>query len=384
MNKIKFLSVSSLSSCVLFGFISTFFIAKYVQRVSENFLILSGVYCAFVFFLIWFLKRFFSKIKSRKFILISLGGAISILLCLQIYMLKIPVEVDRWSALANPINAMFHGVFPYSAQTHLGGYASPFPMSLTFHIPFYFLGNAGFSFFFALGIFLWSLTKISSLRNAFVAFILLLITPNLWWEVAVRSDLMTNFLLLSAFVNFLIFRRNEIFPRFHRAFFLVSVCAGLLLSTRLSTAFPLLVILFPFWLKLPMKSKILMPLIIAFVFCLTFLPLAIWDWKQLFFAEFSPFVLQTRQGTFSDSVIVLVLGISLSLIWSKNNDFIGGIFFCAVIVFLLTFVAYFHSMWADNSWNEVFQSRYDISYFNAALPFLASFLAFRISGEKLR
>ena len=99
--------------------------------------------------------------------------------------------MDRWSALYFPIKNLLNGIYPYIAQTHLGGNASPFPIWQLFHIPFYILGNVGLSFFFVLALFLWSIYR----QWGYVCFLatsmLVFTTPALWYEVAVRSDYIT-------------------------------------------------------------------------------------------------------------------------------------------------------------------------------------------------
>ena len=64
------------------------------------------------------------------------------------------IQVDRWSAIHNFLNHLVHGIYPYAAQTHLGGYGSPFPVWQLLHLPFYWLGNVGLSF--AVGVILFT------------------------------------------------------------------------------------------------------------------------------------------------------------------------------------------------------------------------------------
>lgn len=78
-------------------------------------------------------------------------------------------KVDRWSALAYPIQNLFNGQFPYSAKTHLGGNASPFPIWLVFHIPFYLLQNVGLSEIFTCMIFIYSIKLLSGYKAAIKA-----------------------------------------------------------------------------------------------------------------------------------------------------------------------------------------------------------------------
>lgn len=47
--------------------------------------------------------------------------------------------------------------------------------------------------------------------------------------------------------------------------------------------------IFPYYIKLKVKKQILIPLLIVGVFAMTFLPLILWDAKELFGAENNPF-----------------------------------------------------------------------------------------------
>lgn len=278
-------------------------------------------------------------------------------------------NVDRWSAIANPLTALFNGDFPYLAKTHLGGNSSPFPVWLVLHIPFWALGNVGLSEIVASLLFIYSVKMRGGYTAGIKAALLLALSVNIWYETAVRSDLISNFLLLAAFINLLIHRQIT----FSARPYLLSVCAALWLSTRLSTAFPLFLMFFPYWLKLDYKRKTMTLLVVIAVFCLTFLPLAVWDWQSLFFAENNPFSLQSRQGRPADTVILIAAAVLMALRWRGDSQRL--MLYSAVMLVLTTAVAYIHNMWIYSNWTDFFSSAYDITYFNASLPFCITLLA---------
>lgn len=278
-------------------------------------------------------------------------------------------QVDRWSAIANPLTALFNGQFPYSAQTHLGGYASPFPMWMVFHIPFWALGNVGLSEIFTALLFVISVKTAYGSQAGIKATVLLALSLNLWYETAVRSDLISNFLLLASFINFLIYKKIT----FSKYPLLLSAIAGLWLSTRISTAFPLFIMFFPFWLKLSTSRKVSTLLLAAAVFCLTFLPFALWDWHGLFLAENNPFSLQSRQGRPADSILLLAVAMIMALKWKENNKML--MFFSAIMLILVPILAYGHNMYVYGNWTDIFSSAYDITYLDAALPFCITLTA---------
>lgn len=123
---------------------------------------------------------------------------------------------------------------------------------------------------------------------------------------------------------------------------------------------------------------ITVPLTIIITFIITFLPLALWDFDALTGAEYNPFVLQTRQGTPSDSVIALTAALLLALKWKGNH--VRMLVFTAVMMVLLPATAFIHSMLAHDTWTEIFNSMYDITYFNASLPFAIAGIAAAVSS----
>lgn len=309
-------------------------------------------------------KKFCDR-HSQWLFVVSLSILVVLMLIVQYHFDPMQNRVDRWSAIANPLSALFHGEFPYLAKTHLGGNASPFPVWMIVHIPFYLLGNVGLSEVFSAAIFLISVRCVNGSRAALKATVVLGCCISLWYETAVRSDLISNFLLLAAFINMLTSRQI----RFSDHPFALSLCAGLWLSTRLSVAFPLFVSFFVPWLrKLSLSTKISSVLIVVVTFCVTFLPLIIWDFDSLFFAKNNPFYLQSRQGNTIDAILLTVLSILFAL--KSYGDKKRMMFSSAALLLLSVLITFGHNMAISDTWTDIFNSKYDISYLNASIPFL--------------
>lgn len=348
-------------------------VCKYSMRITGLF----GYICipyiiVLVITILLFQQKQVLNIHHRKAVFWTM------LLCLAMIMLAVqyhfdPMEnkVDRWSAIANPLTALFNGEFPYLAQTHLGGNASPFPVWMIFHIPFWLLGNVGLSEIFTAVIFIYSVKIIHGYGAGIKATILLGMSLNLWYETSVRSDLISNFLLLAAFINWLIAKRIT----FTSCPTILSITAGLWLSTRLSVAFPLFIMFFPFWIKLSIKQKITSALLTVLTFCATFLPLALWDYNSLFYAENNPFSLQTRQGYPVDSIVFIAIATIMAMKWKQN---IGKLMlFSAAILVFIPILSYGHNMYVYSNWTDIFNSAYDITYLDSALPFCITLLSTR-------
>lgn len=344
---------------------------KYSMRATEHFGYICITY-AVVLALIMLLFNRRKTIINRHSDAIFWSMAVilaAVMTAVQYHFDPMQNQVDRWSAIANPLTAMFSGQFPYSAQTHLGGYASPFPVWMAFHIPFWALGNVGLSEIFTALLFVISVKAAYGSQAGIKATVLLALSLNLWYETAVRSDLISNFLLLASFINLLICKKIT----FSKYPLMLAAISGLWLSTRISTAFPLFIMFFPFWLRLSAGRKVSTLLIAAAVLCLTFLPFALWDWHELFYAENNPFSLQSRQGRPADSLLLLAVAVIMALKWKGNNKML--MLFSAIMLILVPVLAYGHNMYVYGNWTDIFNSAYDITYLDASLPFCITLMA---------
>ncbi len=291
------------------------------------------------------------------------------LLVVQYHFDPMENNVDRWSAIANPIQYLFQGQFPYMAKTHLGGNASPFPVWLILHIPFYLLNNVGLSEIVTTLLFVCSVKALYGVKAALKSMVLLFLCINLWYEVAVRSDLISNFLLLATFIFFLQAHHITLKSRPY----LLSVCIGLWLSTRLSVAFPLFILLFPEYTSLTCRKKIWIPIIIICAFVCTFLPLMIWDSHELFGAANNPFYLQSRQGNALTAILFVAIALLMAVTWKNNNN--RWLLYAASMLLLVPVISFCQRMYTYSNWTELFQSTYDITYIDAAIPFVVTLLA---------
>jgi len=342
---------------------------KYSMKITSHFGYVCIAYSMVIAIVTLFISsKPFNLPKVRGMFWLALIGFAVAMLVVQYHFDPMQNQVDRWSALAYPIQYLLHGEFPYMAKTHLGGNASPFPVWLLFHIPFYLLNNVGLSEIFTTLLFVYSIKKLYGYQAAIKGIVLLAMCINLWYEVAVRSDLISNFLLLATFINFL--QAYHIHLKSHP--WILAACAGTWLSTRLSVAFPLFILLLPGYIKLRWKEQILIPCLVIGVFACTFLPLAIWNSEELFGAANNPFSLQFRQGSPLATIILILTAILMALTWKK--EYARMMLYAGIILLLIPIVSYGQNMYIYNNWTEIFQPAYDITYLDAAIPFLVTIL----------
>lgn len=299
----------------------------------------------------------------------------AVAIALQLAIDPMSLNVDRWSAIHNWCSYLLDGKYPYAAQTHLGGYGSPFPVWQILHMPFYFLNDVGLSFAVALLLFIWSIKHFFNNETALKTLVLIIISPAWIYEVAVRSDLLTNFIILLTVIVALYRTGSSLKNRF----WLIAVICGLFMSTRLATLLPMAVLYFKEWLKLPLWRKVVFPLVIAAVFTATFLPFVFWNKDMLLFFEYNPFVLQSRQGHPVDFVIFIPLGILLAMTW--RTSFSRYCMATSLLIIAFVAITFIHAS-VDNGNFNWFSQRYDITYFSMALPFLMLSMALDRSINK--
>ena len=352
----------------LYLLINGLFIFKYGLRIAEPLTVAACAagYSAGIALLFAFYRKASHRIGNHTclglYILLTLTTLAGIAL-LHLYVDPLTLKVDRWSALYNFSEFLLQGKYPYDAPTHLGGYGSPFPVWQFVHTPFYLLGDVGYGFSFFYLLLAVSLPRFFPRRQAFFFLLMLSAAPAFWYEAAVRSDLIYNILLL--FLLILAFRRYGISPASRPV--LCGMVCGLMLSTRITTALPFLLLLFRDFLQADGKRKTIFLTTAVAAFLLSFLPILLWNSDRLFHFEYSPLMLQTRQGTYGETLLILALCLWLAL---RPKDFSAYCLHTAVVLLLLVGVSMLVRMTKDGFQDGLFTSTYDITYYTMALPFL--------------
>lgn len=357
--------------------INILFIEKYASRVTDFHLCLSLGYVLIAILSIYLIGRKINSCAHATQWEIAIG---LVLLCagvlLQYAIDPYSLRVDRWSAIHNFLVNMMQGEYPYGASTHLGGYGSPFPVWQIFHIPYFLLGNVGLSIFVVVVAFVATIHYFHSNKVALMTILLLGISPAFWYEVVVRSDLITNMLLVAILVEWLVHKR-VLLSRFPLA---LGVLSGLVLSTRLIAIIPLCVLYGYEFLHIGWKKQSIFILSTVATFALTFLPFILWNGSTLLFFEYSPFVLQTRQGSVFVLLVFAVIAIASTLICKGQTRYVFAT--TGLLLNLLVVMSFVEKMWEQDLWNGLFSSAFDITYLSTSLPFYIAHLSCSIVDLK--
>lgn len=355
---------------LLYVFANLLFILKYGGRLFEGAQWLFGLLYVAVCACLFGYKRQIIPYKIVSGGFFSLGITIILTAWVAIASKIDPysIHVDRWSAICNWWTALLNGEFPYSANTHLGGYGSPFPVWQLLQFPFFLLKKTGFAIVVFLTMYYTVLRQLYNKMVAAKAAAMMVLSPALVYELMVQSDLLANFLLLAYIIILLEYKRYTIVE--HPMAF--AVLCGLVLSTRLSVALPLMIYLLADYLRLSRMWKLCFPLVVVAVFLLTFSFLLLWGTDNLFF-EYNPFVLQTRQGHLVDVIILLVAIFFAAMRWKPSLQ--RYMMYTGVVMTGFVALTFVHNMAISGDFTGLFSSAYDITYFDMALPFLVAGLS---------
>lgn len=360
----------SKASLILYVLINALFVDKYGARITEWHCAVTSLYCLLAGIATYYLPRLANRLRHpRTSVLIISLLFLALGIGLQYAIDPITLQVDRWSAIHHFLDGMMSGIYPYGQQTHLGGYGSPLPVWQILHLPFYAIGNVGLSIFVAIALLIFTTYRTRGIRAAWILLVLLLASPACWYEISVRSDLITNIIIVTCIAEWLIYKRVSL----HQHYIAIGILCGLIASTRLIALIPLAAAYGYSYIQLPWRQQLAFPLVVLTTFAITILPFIFWEGSTLLFFEYNPFVLQTRQGSLLSLAIFAVIAITLT-IYTKSSEQLrlpmtGALLTCLVVI------AFVEKMWSEHLWTELYSSSFDITYLSVALPFYILCLA---------
>lgn len=358
------------------------FILKYVGRTTLNPYLCLGIYLV-LFTACYFLAFPLIKNEKRaqKLSLALLGTMVGGIGFLLYKIDPMTIRVDRWSATTYFLEGLFDGIYPYGIHTHvsLSNFPSPFPLWQYLNIPFWLMGDVGIGLIAFLCLLTFTLRWFTaSWRTTLLALVLLALSPCYWWEVYVRSDGLSNAILI--FCVILWMEKCGISFRSH--WIMTAIICGLAASTRLSAIIPLAIYVVYDYFKSERISIILSPLIALGVLVFFFLPYILWDTTTWVFFSRNPFMSQTSTGNVWILFIMVVIALGLAFLYNKNFEQYAENTGRFVFGFFLVAICYHHYVY--NTEVSVFEDAdFDISYLNLALPYFLYTLTTYKKQERL-
>ncbi|NOY38047.1 MAG: hypothetical protein GXO83_10805 [Chlorobi bacterium] len=277
------------------------------------------------------------------------------------------------------IKAFFENKYPYTALTHLNGRSSNLPGLMIIGLPFYLLGDIGFLQSFSLLFFAFVLFRtLRTWQARLLGILLLIFSISFLWEMYVKSDLMSNFILLMGFVIFL-HEKNKTHGLYKP---LVSgILTGLLLLTRIVAIIPLTILFIQPFLQSSLRKRLWFFLSIfttAIVLSLLLIRLCP-DYDT--FIHYNPLLLQNKQLPFIISFLFILLPFFFFKKYKTLNHILS---YCILFLSLPVFSAFTISLVKYGFNNIVYESAFDISYFNILMPFLIYSISEDIDKKEIK
>ena len=344
-------------------FINSLFCLKYLERVTEFYVLITVLYLVIQVLLVFQGYRFFNLKIVRRIVdgaIIIIPILISIISFLVIH--PEDLNVDRWSVIDSFLTELFKGNYPYKATSHVGNYPGPMPFYFIIAIPFFLfklyslLSLAGFIL---LGLF----NRIDSKKYQSYLIIAILSVPMLW-EVMTLSNIITY----SSMVVIGLYYFDKSLLGNGKRLLLLSIVLGFLLSTRSVFSLTYIVFFLSYLTTktLSFKEFLIYTLLVLTAFSLTFLPLIISFPSQ--FLEMNPFIIQSS-FLLPQKYMPVLFATAFLLGWkarsSQNRFLFSGYVLFFGILFYAVYVVYKHGLSS-----AFFNSFMDISYFLFCVPFL--------------
>lgn len=379
MAKSKNSTLNNILQWALFLGINILFVCKYAPRVDFNSIgsaCLFGLVTTGLFFLY---RRFLHNRLTERLACIAsciLLAGIVVIIGLAIFFIEpLSIQVDRWSASTYFLDALFQGIYPYGVHTHISetNFISPFPLWMYINLPFWFIGDVGWLQAFCLLLFAGAIYYYFRSWRAVLGILLLLcLSPAYWWEIATRSDGLSNALVVCSVILFM-----ERYPLLMKdKWWVLALIAGSVASTRLSAVVPLALYLFKPWIETDWKRKIGFIAIALLVVFGIFAPYIFWDTDTWIFLQYNPFITQTLQGS---KILLLGMVCIAILIAYKKKTFYYYVSTTSVFLFVFMLASLLGVFWMRHIPISFSNGLWDISYFTLALPYVA--LALVLSDE---
>lgn len=376
INLIRYLRTSSSWCFIIYLFIGTLFVYKYGSRQNYvNPILLTSafitIYTAFIFY---FTKKDLSP-SFYKYAYIGLAiFYLIVTIFINIKVDKYALMPDRWSAMEAGIRALFSGEYPYSALDHRNGRTSNLPTLLFIGIPFYLMGDVGYLQTFSSAIFFLLIGyALKNYKQKFFATFLFTASISFMWEVWVKSDIMSNFILLLLYINITPLKYDK---GDKPKIIVTAILSTQLLLTRLVAIIPLNILLLKKFLYLKLREKIVFILISILIIAINF-----WIvFKNVSsineFKIHNPFLLQNSQLPLYLSVVCVALSIYFSF---HTKSLATVLIFSSVSLFVPSLLAMITQILRYGFYNAYFNSRIDVSYFDMCMPFLIFYWSTKIN-----
>lgn len=279
------------------------------------------------------------------------------------------LHVDRWSAMELTVEGILYGQYPYTIPDHLGNMSSNFPALGYLAIPFYLLGDVGYLQVFVFLLLAHYLDKnVKKPLKKYGVLLLYLLSPAVLWEIAVKSDLMSNMILVCLFIEYWIKKHTH--NLYQKPIFLAILIAFLFL-TRGTILIPIILFFFKDFWSTTIKTKLTFILSFFLTVIIISLPILLSAPDAETLLEYNPIILQTNKTPVIAYFLFVICLILPYFISNKVNYY----FYSSLIILAFSLSSFFVFLF-NYGWEETIMKHYiDLSYFSMSFPFIFFYLA---------
>ena len=339
------------------GLISALFVLKYAE-----------IYLNLGFASVLFYAAFFTgavylsglKVVLNRSRYFKTAGFLLLVSVLAIYLTPRLGSIGRLPSIVDWWDLFFQGTFPYNS--HLT--PSSFPFLFVTALPFYLIGQIGWLVVIGLTIILLAISKFEQTDQTQSALTILIISPVIWYDLAVRSELTYNISLFIAAVLLIesILSKNLSV----RNVILSGIISGLVLSTRSIIAVPLAAFLV-FKFKTEIPKLIISGVVTALVFGAILAPF--YFWSPAAFLSNGPFAIQAKLSNIPIWVSGTAVIAAVFFGWREKN--LSGIYFYTGLISLaVILISYLLKVNEFGFHNAFFEDKIDLSYLAFSFPLL--------------
>lgn len=362
--------------------INLLFILKYGSRQEfiplTLLIILYPLIIGSLLFLIIYFKQYINRIKRFDFYFIGASIFIfSILILINIFVDKYSLNVDRWSAMEVTIHSIINGIYPYNLPDHLGKTSSNLPGLSYLGLPFYLIGDVGFLqpfVFLSLSFYIFK-AKIVPYQKAILS-ILFLFSIAFLWEIYVKSDLMSNLIIV---ILFMLIWDNIFKENYFKKPFLLAFFVALIILTRGVVVIPLTIFLFSKFIRSKATEKIIFSVSTILFTIILSLPILISIPDIQTIIEHNPFNHQTKYSSKLLQLIFVVLPFLISF-YSKNIA--QTLFYSFLLITILMFLTMFKNIFINGFNESIYNNSFDLSYLGMIIPFCIFALIFQLERDE--
>ena len=202
----------------------------------------------------------------------------------------------------------------------------------------------------------------------------LLFYPGYWYEVLVRSEIISNMILL---IGVLWLAERTPSTSRNSALVFLGVLLGIVVSTRAVVVLPLIIYSRLFLVRHGMKRTMIVLLIAAIAFTGLLLPLYVWMPGD--FMAYNPLLKQSSFIPMWLLAVVVMIAIALAIRTQTLDAFYR---YSGAVLFATVCVAFVLSCVRIGWYESIFDHGFDLAYFTIPIPFLVIGLYERTAGKE--